>query len=200
MEPKHQTCFDFITAWSCTLKTSPNNDIWFVWNWHLNVTCYWRLDRYSSAVKLHCSHTMSKIHYCHCVRQYIDFFFLVEPLSLFLIGWHLIDLFSRPRRVFCFFFLKKLNGSWLNGSLPLTPHITLHCLITDFIFHLPLWSSSASWIFSPGATTFPNYDHCGDTQKRWLSGSGILAILHVSHPLAITSANKLIQCAAGKHV
>lgn len=37
-------------------------------------------------------------------------------------------------------------------------------------------------------------------KKRWLSGFGTSAILHVTHPLAITSANKLIQCAVGKRV
>lgn len=38
-----------------------------------------------------------------------------------------------------------------------------------------------------------------DTHKRWLSGFGFWAILHVTHPLAITSANKLIQRARSKH-
>lgn len=37
-------------------------------------------------------------------------------------------------------------------------------------------------------------------EKRWISGFGVSAILHVTHPLAITSGNKLIQCAGGKHV
>lgn len=69
-----------------------------------------------------------------------------------------------------------------------------------FIFHLPFCSPTTSWIFSPRATSLLNRNDCNDTQKRWLSGFGISAVLHVTHPLAITSANKLIQCTEGKHV
>ncbi len=67
-----------------------------------------------------------------------------------------------------------------------------------FILHLSLCSSVTSWIFSPRSTLLLNRSDCSDTQKRWLSG--ILAILYVTHPLAITSTNKLIQCAGGKRV
>lgn len=55
----------------------------------------------------------------------------------------------------------------------------------------------------PLAEQLLSCNDCNDThthKKRWLSGFGTSAILHVTHPLAITSANKLIQCAVGKRV
>lgn len=155
------------------------------------VTRYWRLDRWnSSAVKPHCSHYMSKIHYCHCQTVYWFLFFFGRPLSLFLICWHLMDL-SSPTTVFCCFFFQEIEQQLIERQLA-----------ADIPHHSPL---PYRWLHFPPPlcdllqqTAFLNYNLYGDTQKRWLSGSGILAILHVSHPLAITSANKLARCARGE--
>lgn len=69
-----------------------------------------------------------------------------------------------------------------------------------FILYNPLCFSDSFLIFSTPSASLLNCNDCNDTQKRWLSGFGNSAFLHVTHPLAITSANKLIQCAEGKHV
>lgn len=64
-----------------------------------------------------------------------------------------------------------------------------------------IFSTSATpWTLNRCSAPLPNQNDSNDTQKRRLSSFGISAVLHVSHPLAITSANKLIQCGIGKRV
>lgn len=132
--------------------------------------------------------------------------------------WHHVGHFSPEYINIMFFFLSGdtlvLFSHWgfsLMSTLEIEPQLIEWHLAVDrphhsplpyhwFIFHLPLCSSTTSWIFSPRITSLINRSDCSDTPKRRLSSFGISAVLHVTHPLAITSAIKLIWCAAVKHV